>query len=460
MGKVRFIAITDIFYGFEVDDIQSMIRLLLYSNDIDIEGLISCTSCFVKDGADEHVKIIHDLIDAYAKVRDNLKVHADGWPEAEYLHSVTCDGISVFGKRPGKGFAESIFNNNAGVNRIIAAADKQDDRPLYIGLWGGANTLAQAIWKISKTRDKKQLDAFLSKLRIISISDQDYSGRWIRDNFGDRLFYNVAPSKGSWFGNWQYWRATWPGISGDNFKNGSEDGTKTKGFTGADTQLVSDEWVREYIQSKGLLGSLYPTTKYILEGDTPTYLGLIPNGLNEPERPDYGGWGGRYKFYIPPKAQFGIKEKYPIWCTSYDNVKGIDGKMRCSYQATIWRWRKDFQYDFAARMEWSVTDDYSKAAHPPVIRTGVTEVSVKAGSVAELEAVAVNPNGGECECKWYNYREAGSYGGDVTVLQIGSTAKLTVPHDAYGKTLHIIFEATVKGDMPLTRYARFVITVD
>jgi hypothetical protein len=33
---------------------------------------------------------------------------------------------------------------------------------------------------------------------------------------------------------------------------------------------------------------------FIMEGDTPSFLGLIPNGLNAQDKPDWGGWGGRY----------------------------------------------------------------------------------------------------------------------------------------------------------------------
>ena len=52
----------------------------------------------------------------------------------------------------------------------------------------------------------------------------------------------------------------------------------------------------------------YPDVGYGMEGDTPSYLSLIPNGLNVPEHPDWGGWGGRYEKYIPElfNFQFGI----------------------------------------------------------------------------------------------------------------------------------------------------------
>ena len=80
------------------------------------------------------------------------------------------------------------------------------------------------------------------------------------------------------------------GISGDIFyRNGS----------GADFTTVTNEWLDAHIRSKGPLGKLYPQFAYIMEGDTPTFLGLIVNGLNAYRRPDWGGWGGRYLYRMP-----------------------------------------------------------------------------------------------------------------------------------------------------------------
>ena len=72
--------------------------------------------------------------------------------------------------------------------------------------------------KLRETRNESEVKKFVSKLKVYSISDQDFSGRWIRENFPD-IFYIVDPSAGdSWL---EYYRATWTGISGDhNYKNG------------------------------------------------------------------------------------------------------------------------------------------------------------------------------------------------------------------------------------------------
>ena len=442
MKKARYIVLTDILDGFEVDDIQSMIRLLLYSNDIDIEGLICCTSCFVKNNTPEREKIIHKLIDAYAEALPNLRIHAEGWPSADYLHSVTCSGIDEYGLLPGVGFAAKRYADNTAVKLILDSAFKADDRPLYIGLWGGANTLAQAVWQAEQSGADK-LEQLLNKLRIYGISDQDHASRWLRNRYGDRLFWIVSPSRGSWFGNFTYWKATWPGISSDLAKHGSEDGVhKTFGFTGGSPELIDNAWITENLQKKCQLGALYPFPQYIVEGDTPTYLWLIPNGLNDPEHPDFGGWGGRYRYYRPERKQFGVAEKHKIWTNASDTVIGSDGQKHCSPQATIWRWRKAFQNDFAARMLWASTNSYEEVPHLPTIE------AFQKGS--QINAAATG-----CTTHYFIYPEAGTFCGEASVDEDGKVT-LTGKEKPEG-TIHVIAEVTTVLKPEITRYRRFIL---
>ena len=466
--KQRIIVLTDIFYGFEVDDIQSMIRLLCYANDVDIEGLIACSSCFVKKGGkQENADIIHRLIDAYGRCYKNLSIHADGYPQPSYLHSVTCCGIPQFGRRAGNGFAHKRYNGIEGVKRIIDAADSADERPLWICLWGGANTLAQAVWLVRETRSEQQFDTFIRKLRVYGISDQDFSGKWLRDNFGDRLYYIVSPSKGSWFGNWTYYKATWPGISSDNFNHGSEDGkVKSKGFTGGDFSLIDNEWIEKNVRSVGALGALYPLPTFLTEGDTPTYLGLLPNGLNVPGRPDYGGWGGRYNFYRPDRKMFGTVEKFPIWTNVSDTVIGADGKIHTSPQSTIWRWRKHFQNEFAARMQWTVKDRYEDASHPPVLNSLEPEtIHVKQGEKVLLRVYARDSDGCGLSYAWIAYDEVGGSSAErisfdrnckTNTLEVAVKTSVSSVHS----TVNIIAQVATKKVPQIVRYKRFILKIN
>src|ERR1039458_6500291 len=73
-GRPRAIVISDI--GNEPDDQMSFVRLLLYSNEFDIEGLIAATSTWQRNAA--HPETMHALIQAYRQVRPNLLLHATG----------------------------------------------------------------------------------------------------------------------------------------------------------------------------------------------------------------------------------------------------------------------------------------------------------------------------------------------------------------------------------------------
>ena len=80
-GHPRAIIISDI--GNEPDDQMSLVRLLLYSNEIDIEALVASTSTWQKTVV--HPETMRALIQAYGQVRPNLLLHAQGWPAAEDL---------------------------------------------------------------------------------------------------------------------------------------------------------------------------------------------------------------------------------------------------------------------------------------------------------------------------------------------------------------------------------------
>ena len=61
---------------------------------------------------------------------------------------------------------------------------------------------------------------------------------------------------------------------------------------GAEPSIVTNAWLDEHIRSKGALGKRYPQFEFIMEGDTPSCLGLANNGLESFRSPAWGGWGG------------------------------------------------------------------------------------------------------------------------------------------------------------------------
>jgi hypothetical protein len=270
--KPRVVVMTDI--ANEPDDQMSMVRLLVYSNELDIEGLVATTSTWMRNRV--RPDVIHKVIDAYEQVSGTLSRHAPGFPTASALRAIVSSGQPSYGMA-----AVGADKMSPGAELIVRAADKNDARPLWVLGWGGANTLAQALLRVRDTRPASELDALVSRLRVYTISDQDDAGPWIRREF-PTLHYVAMPSPPD---GEQYYLATWTGISGDRFYRNAD---------GADFTTFTDEWVDANIRSKGALGQLYIRPCCIHEGDTPSFLGLINNGLASFMSPAWGGWGGRY----------------------------------------------------------------------------------------------------------------------------------------------------------------------
>src|SRR6516162_2519045 len=128
-GKPRVAIISDI--GNEPDDQMSFVRLLMYSNEFDLEAMIATTSTWQK--AATHPETMHTLIQTYGQVRENLLLHAKGWPTAEYLDQRVFSGQPAYGlAATGKG------KTSAGSKALMQATERDDPRPLWICIWGGA----------------------------------------------------------------------------------------------------------------------------------------------------------------------------------------------------------------------------------------------------------------------------------------------------------------------------------
>jgi hypothetical protein len=481
--RTRVVVMTDI--ANEPDDQMSMVRFLVYSNQFDVEGLIATTSTWMKNKV--RPDVIQKVLDAYEQVQANLLKHQAGFPTAEALRSVVAPGQATYGMAA---VTADSRGTSAAADRILRAADKPDTRPLWVLAWGGTNTLAQALLQARMTRTPAQLAALLSKLRVYTISDQDDAGPWIRREFPS-LHYIAMPSTPD--GD-QYYLATWTGISGDRFY---------KNAPGADFTTFTDAWVNANIRSKGPLGKLYPVPCCIHEGDTPSFLGLIDNGLASAMSPTYGGWGGRYvwrQFYGEPRpfwTQGG--DSYPGRDNSRDTVVGQDGKTYTSDQATIWRWRTAFQHDFAARLDWTIKDAREANHNPEVVvngRPGKAPVLVDAvvGTPLTLDASGTrDPDGNALTYRWFFYPEAGTgipgqpvvaaglapIGGGgipgqggipsapeggprepaprVTLENAGTSRAAVVPRAA--GTAHIILVVEDDGTPSLTSYRRIILTI-
>ncbi|MCK0135959.1 nucleoside hydrolase-like domain-containing protein [Arenibacter sp. S6351L] len=448
--KNRVIILTDI--EADPDDTQSLVRLLLYSNQIDIKGIVATTSCWLQHRIAP--ESIERVIQAYGKVHPNLLKHEAGFPKPEALAALIKNGLPEYGM---KGVGDG--KNSEGSEWIIKVLEEKDDRPLWISVWGGVNTLAQSLDQIRKTKSKKEAQRLISKLRVYTISDQDDSGIWIRNNFPE-LFYIVSP--GDYYGT-----ATWTGINSY--------------IKGIDNSSISNIWIAQNIQQNhGPLGAEYPDVAWGVEGDTPAFLSLIPNGLNEPEHPEWGAWGGRYELYKPDfsktkKGSSIVKiapETRAIWTNTDDNYTPYAPKEYGrsvkkdtitfkDNKVTLWRWREDFQNDFAARMDWC-TQTYEEANHPPEPKlTHSDRLTVKSGEAFSLDAFkSRDPDGDNLSYLWFHYPEESSYKEKIDLgAENVHIVNLRAPIVKKKETIHFILKLSDKGTPALSRYKRVIVTV-
>lgn len=446
-SKPRIVVLTDI--ENEPDDAMSMVRFLTYSNQFDIEGLIATTSIHQKKKVASWR--IREIVSAYGQVQANLSKHEAGYPSTESLLSRIKDGRPDFGMQAvGKGM------DSDGSELLIKAIDRADNRPVWVLVWGGPNCLAQALWKVKNTRTAHEVDKFVAKIRVYTISDQDDSGPWIRKNF-PKLFYIASPGVHD-LGGYHY--ATWSGISGDKFHGR---------FAGGNFTIVSNPWLDSHIRNKGPLGKQYPFAPFLMEGDSPSFMYLINNGLGSSEHPDWGSWGGRYEFYQPRTEKwFSEPETRPLWTNAEDEVLGMDSSWHTSNHATIWRWREAYQNDFEARMDWSIKP-YAETNHPPVVKlNGQAVIKARVGDKVNLSATATDPDGNQLSYQWFYYGEVGTF--TITTGRTGNPLKVeeadkanawfVVPKKERLGTMHFIVAVTDNGKPALTRYQRVIVEVE
>lgn len=472
LHKPRVVVTTDP----ELDDSNSLIRYLLYSTDFQTEGLIYASSgfhwkgdgkgtkWFVPDreytrfGLDicpceswrwaEGERFIHDAVETYEKVYANLKVHHPEYPSpAELKSKIRIGNVEFDG---------DISKDSPGSDLIKSLLLEENDTPLYLLAWGGQSTIARALKSIQEEHEASS--QWLSIRRSIS-------HKAIIQSFGDQ---DDTYAK--------YIKPNWPEIEYREMSN------QTFGYGARGAVLAQDQvyltasWTKENVSSRGPLGKFYrvwgdgkqmvendifdyfgfsgisgeqlkamgymvwmPVQEegsWISEGDTPTFLNLVNNGLRAYEHPTYGSWGGRQGEDIGPD---GPDPHYAIA-----------------------RFFGTAQRDFAARLLWSVTPGRDGANHEPLVEVNVPmDISARAGDIVQLEGSINDPDDDKVQVRWWQYVEAGSYPGRVRISDPEELlTSLLVPANATpGSTIHLILEATDDGTPALTRYQRIIVTV-
>lgn len=459
----------------EVDDMDSFLRFLLYTNDMEVKGIIYTSSMwhYKGDGKGtqfesnmDWIKRFHpgkhtdlrwcgtewiaEYIEKYRQVYPNLIQHDKAYPTPDKLQSLVKVGNIDF-----EGEMTKDTEGSQWIEKLLL---EESTTPIHFETWGGANTFARALKSIEeKYKGTPQwagiYDRIGQKAVLYNIMDQDetykqyISIHWpnIKVAFNEMQFASLAyiwpqvapPSQAKYFsGEWMKANILKGPIGGSYMTYG--DGHKLAGDP-------EDKFGSlEFAKAHG-----YRQYDLISEGDSPSYLYLLDNGLRSAEDFSFGGWSGRL-------SQSGIKHN--VW---EDNRASYDynpetGKADKYYSQT--RWLKDIQNDFAARVAWTETD-YQQANHAPdvTIKEGL-DIKVKPGQKLVLHAQGTDPDGDKLSYNWYIYQEAGTYGAPVKLTGKNDTAQVFVPANlAKDETIHVICEVCDNREIPLKHYARIIL---
>ena len=431
--KPRLVVCTDIAPAdVEPDDMESMVRLMAYADQFEIEALITSVGWNCDPYPAEWAQYLRQVIEAYRKDVPNLMkrsgqktflstIKEQGrqrmgyWPSADYLLSRAVMG-SVHGgiKAIGEG------NDTPGSNLLIRLADQDDPRPIYVAAWGGANTLAQAIWHVKQTRSADEVSRFVRKFRIYTITDQDMqynmrmnraysSHQWLRREFQDDLQF--VWDEGTWQEQCELGKRHW-------------------------------QEHKDHIQGKGALGKVYPDYKWGVEGDTPSFLYVMPNGLNDPDDPRQAGWAGYHERGLCADS---LTTAWTSWQEPQRSIS-VDYKTR---------FYPDELNDFKARMQWA---GEGQGNHNPIVKTKAPK-GAKAGGTIRLDASkSTDPDGDDLSFHWWQQPEIGHT--KVSIDQADQpTAIVHIPADAHEDTIHIICEVHDDGPFHLVAYRRVIINI-
>lgn len=480
--KVRTIITQD----GEVDDQNSLRHFLLYSNEVELLGIVQTSSKFHWKGTSsvpEDVKQrdayrkpyrwpgtdwMFRVIDDYEADYPNLIKHSADYPSPDYLRSITKIGNVDYEGDTAHSTEGSLLIQNAILN--------DDERKLYIQVWGGCNTVARALMDIQEEYQSSAQWSFLretimKKIVITACGMQDDTYQTYLAEEWPRIQFVKTLQMGSYAYPWllmpecESKDTLRAGFLKEKILTGKcaltngyctwldgtyYEGEKVSSQFGTNPNIAA-EW---FGSSLGLpAGSQYD---FLSEGDSPTFLFMFNWGLRTLEDFSYGGVSGRY--HPVPNMYNSKGEALNLWDTSMDVFTDRNGQSHLT--ESMWPYVADIQRDFAARVE--LASSHKNGEHPPVLHVAEgVNLTACVGERVTLHAEAFSPHSDAVKISFRVYTDISVHWAEKLTLDVhDGAATMSIPSEAKpGDILHIIVKAQAQEGHRLVHYQQVIITV-
>ncbi len=303
----RLLVSTDL--GGDPDDIQSLYRLIHYSDILRVEGITSCTG----PGSQPSADLIRQWVRRVDVEHLRANGHTDLMIEEDLLDSVVQGTVTVGVPGPGK--------DTDGSRKIVERAKVDSDEILWVAVWGSITDVAQALHDAPDIALRIRINYIGSSNTENDPEARDWVYAFMADQYPDL---------------WWIENGVLPKLNRDTFRGVYQTG------------IQEGEWgnitfIEKNIRGRGsnhngmfdeVCGDAFPVAGWpqssLKEGDSPTLLHLLSpvfGGVGDVDDPTAESWGGQYAKPEP--------ERFPNYYTDLD----ADAE---TCQRTISKWRKNF----------------------------------------------------------------------------------------------------------------------